>query len=218
MKNSWYRMVYKGAVVSLALLSSIFAANSYGENPQVKLHTDMGDIVLELYPDKAPISVDNFIKNTNSFHYDGLIFHRVIKGFMIQSGGHTFDLSMRESERGPIINESFNGLLNNRGSIAMARTNDPDSAQAQFFINHRNNSSLNAKGLRAGYAVFGAVISGMDVVDAIAETEVETVGMYQNVPVTAVRILTARLLNPAAWTALPEAKKLPAFEKPTPVR
>jgi len=218
MKNSWYRMMYKLAVVSLALLSSTFTANSYGAYPQVKLHTDMGDIVLELYPDKAPISVDNFVKNTNSFHYDGLIFHRVIKGFMIQSGGHTFDLSMRESDRGPIINESFNGLVNNRGSIAMARTNDPDSAQAQFFINHKNNPSLNAKGLRAGYAVFGAVISGMDVVDAIAETEVETVGMYQNVPVTAVRILTARLLNPAAWTALPEAKKLPTFEKPTPIR
>jgi len=118
----------------------------------------------------------------------------------------------------PIVNESFNGLANKRGTISMARTSDPDSAQAQFFINHKNNGSLNAKGNKAGYAVFGAVISGMNVVDAIAETEVHNLGMHQNVPVTPIRILTARLLNPAAWTPLPEAKKLPAFEKPIPIR
>jgi peptidyl-prolyl cis-trans isomerase A (cyclophilin A) len=142
----------------------------------------------------------------------------VIKGFMIQSGGHTFDLTPRESERAPIINESFNGLSNGRGTISMARTNDPDSAKAQFFINHGNNKSLNARGAKAGYAVFGSVIKGMDVVDAIANIEVTTMGMYQNVPVAAIRILSARLLNPEAWKSLAEPKTLPAFEKPIPIR
>ncbi len=216
--NNWYKSVCRPAAVMLVLLAQAWSSSSIAQNPQVKLRTDMGDIVVELYSQQAPITVDNFIKNVNNFHYDGLIFHRVIKGFMIQSGGHTFDLTMRGSGRDPIVNESFNGLANNRGTIAMARTQDPDSAQAQFFINHRNNSSLNASGSRAGYAVFGTVISGMQVVDAIAETEVHTVGMYQNVPVTPIRILTARLLNPAVWKALPEPKKLPAYEKPTPIR
>jgi cyclophilin family peptidyl-prolyl cis-trans isomerase len=213
-----YTLFSRLLLVSLVLLSQAFSANAYAENPQVKLQTDMGDILLELYPEQAPISVDNFIKLANSFHYDGLIFHRVIKGFMIQSGGHTFDLTVRESERPPIINESFNGLSNGRGTISMARTGDPDSAKAQFFINHGNNKSLNARGAKAGYAVFGSVIKGMDVVDAIAETEVANKGMYQNVPVTAIRILTARLVNPDAWKPLAEPKKLPAFEKPIPIR
>ena len=205
-------------LATLVLLSQAFSTGAYAENPQIKLQTDMGDILLELYPEQAPVSVDNFIKHANSFHYDGLIFHRVIKGFMIQSGGHTFDLTPRESERAPIVNESFNGLSNSRGTISMARTNDPDSAKAQFFINHGNNKSLNARGAKAGYAVFGSVIKGMDVVDAIANTEVATMGMYQNVPVAAIRILSARLLNPEAWKPLAEPKALPAFEKPIPIR
>lgn len=204
--------------VALVLLCQAFSTGAYAENPQIKLQTDMGDILLELYPEQAPVSVDNFIKHANSFHYDGLIFHRVIKGFMIQSGGHTFDLTPRESDRAPIINESVNGLSNGRGTISMARTGDPDSAKAQFFINHRNNRPLNARGSKAGYAVFGSVIKGMDVVDAIADTEVATMGMYQNVPVTAIRILTARLVNPEAWTPIAEPKTLPAFEKPIPIR
>ncbi len=188
------------------------------ENPRVKLSTEMGDIVLELYTDKAPVSVDNFIKNTNNYHYDGLIFHRVIRGFMIQSGGHTFDLSFRESGREPIVNESNNGLSNVRGSIAMARIADPDSAQAQFFINHKNNKRLDGSPAKPGYAVFGSVVSGMDVVDAIAAVKVRSMGIYHDVPVVPIRILKARLLNPAVWTALPEPKPPePAYEMPIPL-
>jgi len=189
-------------------------------NPRVKLSTEMGDIVVELFADKAPISVDNFIKNTNNYHYDGLIFHRVIKGFMIQSGGHTFDMSFREPGRDPIVNESHNGLSNTRGSIAMARIADPDSAKAQFFINHKTNKRLDATAKRPGYTVFGAVISGIEVVDAIAAVEVRSMGMYQDVPVTPIRILKARLINPKAWTALPEPKLEtiePAYEMPVPL-
>ena len=189
-------------------------------NPRVKLSTEMGDIVVELFADKAPISVDNFIKNTNNYHYDGLIFHRVIKGFMIQSGGHTFDMSFREPGRDPIVNESHNGLSNIRGSIAMARVADPDSAKAQFFINHKTNKRLDATAKRPGYTVFGAVISGIEVVDAIAAVEVRSMGMYQDVPVSPIRILKARLINPKAWTALPEPKLEtiePAYEMPVPL-
>ncbi len=192
------------------------------ENPRVKLSTEMGDIVLELYTDKAPISVDNFIKNTNSYHYDGLIFHRVIKGFIIQSGGHTFDMTFRESGREPIVNESNNGLSNIRGSIAMARIADPDSAKAQFFINQKNNKRLDARAAKPGYTVFGAVISGMDVVDAIAAVEVRSMGIYQDVPATPIRILKARLLNPKAWKALPnqepEPEPAPVYEMPVPLK
>lgn len=218
MQNVHHRLFSRFFSVALVLLCQAFFTTAYAENPQIKLQTDMGDILLELYPQQTPVSVDNFIKHANGFHYDGLIFHRVIKGFMIQSGGHTFDLTPRESDRAPIINESVNGLSNGRGTISMARTGDPDSAKAQFFINHRNNKSLNAKGPKPGYAVFGSVIKGMDVVDAIAETEVANMGMYQNVPVTPIRILTARLVNPEAWTPLAEPKTLPAFERPVPVR
>jgi cyclophilin family peptidyl-prolyl cis-trans isomerase len=192
------------------------------KNPRVKLSTEMGDIVLELYADKAPISVDNFIKNTNNYHYDGLIFHRVIKGFMIQSGGHTFDMTFRESGREPIVNESNNGLSNIRGSIAMARIADPDSAKAQFFINQKNNKRLDARAAKPGYTVFGAVTSGMDVVDAIAAVEVRSMGIYQDVPATPIRILKARLLNPKAWTALPnqepEPEPTPVYEMPVPLK
>jgi peptidyl-prolyl cis-trans isomerase A (cyclophilin A) len=192
-------------------------AKSSAENPRVVLSTEMGDIVLELFSDKAPVTVDNFIKNINNYHYDGLIFHRVIKGFMIQSGGHTFDLSFRDSGREPIINEAGNGLSNIRGSIAMARIADPDSAQAQFFINHKNNRRLDRSATMPGYAVFGSVVSGMDVVDAIASVKVRSIGIYDDVPVTPIRILKARLLNPKAWTALPEPKSEPAFEMPVPL-
>jgi len=187
------------------------------EKPRVKLSTEMGDIILELYSDKAPISVDNFIKNANNYHYDGLVFHRVIKGFMIQSGGHTFDMTFRESGREPIVNESNNGLSNIRGSIAMARIADPDSAKAQFFINQKNNKRLDGNPPKPGYTVFGAVVSGMNVVDAIAAVEVRSMGIYQDVPATPIRILKARLINPDAWTALPEPEPEPIYEMPVPL-
>ena len=194
-------------------------AKDASTNPMIKLETEKGDITLELFPSKAPISVDNFIKYANDFHYDGLIFHRVIKGFMIQSGGFTFDLTPRLPTRAPIVNESKNGLTNGRGTIAMARSGDPDSAQAQFYINHRGDMLPDATGDKMGYAVFGRVTRGMDVVDAIAKVRTQTVSMYQNVPVEPVRILTARLLNPEIWTPLKDPEPAaPAFERPVPLK
>ena len=215
-----HNFLYRLAAIKLALLFTASLCWAENNNPQVMLTTEKGDIVIELFPQQAPITVDNFVKLVNEFHYDGLIFHRVIKGFMIQTGGFTFDLSRRESPRPAIANESSNGLKNKRGSVAMARMADPDSAQAQFFINHKSNRTLNARDDKKGYAVFGQVISGMEVVDAIASVETQAVSFYRDVPVEAVRILSARLLNPEAWTALPEPKRSEtlSFERPIPIR
>ena len=215
-----HNFLYRLAAIKLALLFTASLCWAENNNPQVMLTTEKGDIVIELFPQQAPITVDNFVKLVNEFHYDGLIFHRVIKGFMIQTGGFTFDLSRRESPRPAIANESSNGLKNKRGSVAMARMADPDSAQAQFFINHKSNRTLNARDDKKGYAVFGQVISGMEVVDAIASVETQAVSFYRDVPVEAIRILSARLLNPEAWTALPELKRPEtlSFERPIPIR
>ena len=214
MQKSFYNLV-----LTVALLITADLAIAEEANPQVMLTTEAGDIVIELYPKAAPVTVDNFVKLVNDFHYDGLIFHRVIKGFMIQAGGFTFDLSPRESSRPAIVNESANGLKNKRGTLAMARMADPDSAKAQFFINHKNNRFLDPRDEKPGYAVFGKVVNGMNVVDVIAGMETQTVGMYQNVPVESIRILSARLVNPEAWSALPEPEtKTLSFERPIPVR
>ena len=206
-------------LLMLASLKLFAAVEMSSVNPQVKLETEKGDIVLELFPKKAPVSVDNFIKHVNNFHYDGLIFHRVIKGFMIQTGGFTFDFTPRESERPTIVNEASNGLKNNRGTIAMARMSDPDSAQAQFFINHSSNSFLNSKGDNVGYTVFGKVISGMDTVDAIATVPTSGLNVHQDVPIEPIRILSARLLNPDAWVERKDPKPVASsFERPIPLR
>ena len=204
-------------VMVFALLTAGFTQAAQ-DNPQVVLKTEMGDILVELFPKAAPVSVDNFVKLVNDYHYDGLIFHRVISGFMIQAGGFTFDFSPRESSRGSIVNESSNGLKNKRGTLAMARMNDADSASAQFFINHKSNGFLNPKGDNKGYAVFGAVVAGMNVVDAIAAVETQTLGYYADVPVKPIRILSARLVNPESWTPLPEPAPAPVIEKPVPIR
>jgi cyclophilin family peptidyl-prolyl cis-trans isomerase len=134
---------------------------------KVKISTSKGDIVVELNQEKAPITCENFLKYVDAKFYDGTIFHRVIKDFMIQGGGMTADMSPKQTNP-PIVNESKNGLKNDRGTIAMARTSDPDSATSQFFINHGNNDFLNYGVRDAGYAVFGKVVEGMDVVDTIA--------------------------------------------------
>jgi len=135
--------------------------------PEVKLTTTLGDIVIRLDPAKAPLSVENFLSYVKDGHYDGTIFHRVIKGFMAQGGGFT-EQWQQKNTKASIKNEADNGLLNRRGTIAMARTSDPDSATAQFFINYSDNAFLDFKSKTSqgwGYAVFGEVISGMDVVD-----------------------------------------------------
>jgi len=155
---------------SLALVLALLAAVApVKANPRVTLDTTKGKIVIELYPDKAPKTVDNFLKYVKAGHYDGTVFHRVIAGFMIQGGGVDANGS-EKTTRPPIENESNNGLSNARGTIAMARTGDPNSATAQFFISVVDNSRLDYSSApqRWGYTVFGKVVEGMDVVDAIA--------------------------------------------------
>ena len=150
---------------------------------QVTIKTSVGDIQLELNDEKAPITVENFKIIASSGYYEGTIFHRVINDFMIQGGGLTADMNNKSSGTGPIQNEANNGLTNDRGTIAMARTGDRDSATSQFFINHADNGFLNYPGTDGwGYAVFGAVTEGMDVVDQIAEVATGSSGAYQDVP------------------------------------
>jgi len=152
---------------------------------QVTIKTSVGDIQLELNDEKAPITVENFKTIASSGYYEGTIFHRVINGFMIQGGGLTADMNNKSSGTGPIQNEANNGLPNDRGTIAMARTMDPHSATSQFFINHKDNSFLNHTGETSqgwGYAVFGKVTNGMEIVDKIADVPTGSSGAYQDVP------------------------------------
>lgn len=160
----------------------------------VKLSTSAGDIVLELDAAKAPKTVDNFVRYVKAGQYNGTVFHRVIPGFMIQGGGMTADLKEKPT-RAPIPLESRNGLSNLRGSVAMARTGDPDSATSQFFINVADNERLDAANARDGngYAVFGKVVSGMDVVDKIRAVATGSKGPHENVPPTPVLINKATL-------------------------
>ena len=180
-----------------------FAAMSSGvpavsaENPKVELDTSKGKIVLELYPEKAPETVKNFLNYVDEKFYDGTIFHRVIPKFMIQGGGFTAEMQHKPTGT-PIKNEADKGLNNDRGTIAMARTGDPHSATAQFFINTANNDFLNHKSKTQqgwGYAAFGKVVAGMDTVDAISAVKTTTRGPYQDVPVEPVVIKSARRLN-----------------------
>ena len=154
------------------------AAAATTEYPEVILHTNHGAITVELFTDKAPNSVENFLLYARAGHYDGTLFHRVIPNFMIQGGGFDTDFQQK-STREPIENEADNGLENTRGTLAMARTNDPHSATAQFFINVTDNAFLNHRGKQSGetwgYAVFGQVTDGMDVVDAIRDVPTEPV-------------------------------------------
>ena len=165
------------------------------ETKSVKLETSMGNIVIELNEQAAPITVKNFLGYVEEGFYDGTIFHRVIPDFMIQGGGFTTEMEQKET-REPIINEAANGLKNDRGTIAMARQNDPDSATCQFFINHRDNGPLDyVENIRPGYTVFGKVIEGMDIVDAIASVNTTTRMDYNDVPVKPVVIKSARVVS-----------------------
>ncbi len=180
-----------GALV--VALSAVPDGAGAAPNPQVLVKTSMGEFVIELYPDKAPLSVANFLQYVNDGFYAGTIFHRVIGSFMIQGGGFTADLykgQMRpKPTRAPIAIESKNGLKNDTGWVAMARTADPNSATSQFFINVVDNAGLNHPQPDGhGYAVFGKVVSGMDVVNAIRKVRTGSVGPYQDVPVDAVVI------------------------------
>ena len=165
-------------------------------NPVVVMETSLGSITIELFQDQAPISVDNFLQYANDGFFEGTVFHRVIQTFMIQGGGLTADLSPK-SGRDPIKNEATNGLSNEQYTIAMARTNVVDSATSQFFINTANNAqSLDHRGPdNYGYAVFGLVIEGMDVVDKLAAVPTQRQGPHQNVPVDAVGITSVTVKN-----------------------
>ena len=166
-------------------------------HPQVLFETSKGNFTIELYPDKAPKTVENFLQYVKSGFFDGTIFHRVIPDFMIQGGGFTADMTQKPTKP-PIVNEADNRLLNERGTLAMARTGDPNSATAQFFVNLKNNGFLNFTSKTAsgwGYTVFGKVVEGMETVDAIAQVPTTNKGSYQNVPVQAVVIKKATLVH-----------------------
>ncbi len=189
------RQLTMAMVVSLSALTLPLSAQAAdaAAMPKVRLTTSLGDIVLELNAAKAPKSVENFLQYVADKHYDGTVFHRVIENFMVQGGGFTADLQQKNT-RAPVPLEASNGLKNDRGTIAMARTANPNSATAQFFINVVNNDMLNAPSPDGyGYTVFGKVVEGMATVDKIKSVPVGNQGSHQNVPTKPVTILKATL-------------------------
>jgi cyclophilin family peptidyl-prolyl cis-trans isomerase len=195
MNRGWW-MTLLGLLAVFTGISSAAPAAGKG-NPMVVLSTSMGDIKIELYADKAPITVKNFLDYAKAGYYDGTTFHRVIPNFMIQGGGMTADMQEKKGARPPIKNESDNGLKNETGTLAMARTSVPDSATSQFFINVKDNSFLNRESApdKVGYAVFGKVVEGMDVVKKIEQAKTASKGPHQNVPVDAVVIKSAKVVS-----------------------
>ncbi len=187
------------AVLILVLMTGIsMGQENQVSSPQVVMETSKGEIVLALYPEKAPLTVKNFLNYVDAGFYNGTIFHRVIPGFMLQGGGFSPDMQKKPTTA-PVKNEADNGLKNDRGTIAMARTQDPHSASSQFFINTVDNAFLNYKGQTTagwGYAVFGKVIKGMEVVDAISRVETGTQGRFRDVPKTPVMIIKVRQTTP----------------------
>ncbi len=183
------------ATTSIAIAPNAWAQNT--ANPKVKLETSLGAVVLELDSAKAPKSAENFVQYVKDGHYNGTVFHRVIDGFMVQGGGFTADMQQKPT-RAPIANEAANGLKNTKYTIAMARTGDPHSATAQFFINVADNVFLNHTAPTPqgwGYAVFGKVVSGTEVIDKMRLAPTSNRGMHQNVPTTPITILKATLEN-----------------------
>ncbi|RJG07910.1 peptidyl-prolyl cis-trans isomerase [Noviherbaspirillum cavernae] len=188
------RRTFIHLLTAISLTAAVHNANA-ADAEQVTLKTSMGSIVIELYPEKAPKSVANFLQYVKSGHYNGTIFHRVMENFMIQGGGFDKDMKQKPTNS-PIENEARNGLKNDAYTVAMARTSAPHSATAQFFINVKSNDFLNYPGQDGwGYTVFGKVVKGMDVVDKIKKAETTTVGMHQNVPVKAIVIESASVTN-----------------------
>ena len=181
------------SLLTLIALTVITAA--HGADPtQVKVETSGGDFILQLDADRAPLSVENFLAYVRNGFYDGTIFHRVVNGFVIQGGGYTADMAPKPP-RPAIANEAGNGLTNRRGSVAMARTGDPHSADAQFYINLADNLALDPKPTRWGYAVFGEVVEGLDVVDKIGHQVTGSKDGMQDVPVEAVVIRKVTVLQ-----------------------
>ena len=190
-------MLKKLIVASIACVVSFAAAAA---NPQIEIRTNMGTVTVELYPENAPVTVENFLQYVKNGHYDGTVFHRVIPGFMIQGGGFTPDLR-EKATRAPIKNEAGNGLRHAAGMLAMARTPDPHSASAQFFINLDENPALDFRAPTRegyGYCVFGKVVSGMDVVNRIAKVATGAKPGHNDVPLKPVVIERIRRVDAAA--------------------
>ena len=162
----------------------------------IRFHTTHGDFTVELFDKEAPISVENFLKYVDDEHFDGTIFHRIVPGFVIQGGGLTTDFQPKKT-RAPIANEAMNGLKNERGTLSMARTNDVNSATSQFFVNLKDNAFLDHSKAQYGYAVFGRVTAGLDVVDKIAAVRTGTRKQYQDAPLEDVTIVSARRIDAA---------------------
>ena len=183
----------------LLVMGVYFLLNKEEAMPKVKMTTSYGEIVIELDKENAPITTENFLSYVESGFYNETVFHRVISGFMIQGGGHLADMTPKDEKLDPIQNEANNGLKNNRGTIAMARTANPHSASSQFFINHADNAFLNFRTNQVdegwGYAVFGQVIEGMEVVDKIAAVKTTSMGPYQDVPEEVITILKTELVE-----------------------
>ena len=194
--TSWQGLAIAGMALGLGLAG--IAPGAGKGNPMVVISTSQGDIKVELNAEKAPITVKNFVDYAKAGYYDGTIFHRVIPGFMVQGGGLTADMQdKRQGQRPPIKNEGDNGLKNETGTLAMARTSVPDSATSQFFINVKDNTFLNKENAqdKVGYAVFGKVVEGMDVVRKIEQVKTTNKGPHQNVPVDAVVIKSVKVVS-----------------------
>lgn len=191
------KFTFANALIVISAMVFTGAEDVAAENPKILLDTSKGEVVIELYPDKAPDTVKNFLNYVDTKFFDGTIFHRVIPNFMIQGGGFTDDMKQKPTQA-PIKNEADTGVKNDRGTIAMARTGDPHSATGQFFINTVDNDFLNHKNKTPqgwGYAAFGKVIKGMETVDAISAVKTSNRGSYQDVPVEAVVIKSAKRLK-----------------------
>lgn len=193
------RMTFMRIAAIAGVLMASGSARAAEGNPKAVIETSKGKIVVELYKDKAPKTVENFVTLANKGFYNGIIFHRVINGFMIQGGGFNMAMEEKKTLTPALQNEATNGLGNDRGTIAMARTQDPHSARVQFFINLKDNDFLNhrtsADPRGWGYAVFGKVVQGMDVVDKIAAVPTGNAGYYQNVPTTPVVIQSVKIIS-----------------------
>lgn len=194
-------------IVKLAASLSLFLSiNTMAETNLIAMKTDLGTFVIEVYPKSAPATVKNFLGYVDSKFYDGTIFHRIVPGFVVQGGGMTFDFTEKPTAK-PVINESSNGLPNDYKSVAMARQTDPDSATAQFYINLKNNTGLNATQTKPGYTVFGKVIAGMEVIEKISQ---EPRGMFKahpEAPNYAVRVLSATRTDSAGVQAIVQAQR-----------
>jgi peptidyl-prolyl cis-trans isomerase A (cyclophilin A) len=198
-KKSPEVVMFKKMLSAVALICFVagIACAEGKKNPVVTMETTLGNIKIELFEKEAPISVKNFLDYTKSGYYSGTTFHRVIPGFMVQGGGLTANLTPKPGNLPPIKNEADNGLKNDRGTLSMARSGDPNSATSQFFINVANNNSLNKPNPDGfGYAVFGKVVEGMDVVDKIVSTpQTRKNSVFQNVPIEAVTIKSVKIVK-----------------------